>query len=151
MATAAKSAKRVGAAANKKPIAKKQAAKKKTSKKKTAKRSVAKKKASRRAPKNSSIDGLSSAAQKLMLANLGLYGAVLDELQNQVVRAKKTIQAARKDPAKANKQLITRGEKLADQVTNLLKRSGAPASRQLQKQLADLGQAIRKLKRSSGR
>ncbi len=86
-----------------------------------------------------------------MLANLGLYGKVLDELQNQVVRAKKTIQDARKDTSKANTQLIARGEKLIVQVKDLLRRSGAPASKQLKKHLADLEEAVAKLKRKIGR
>ena len=83
-----------------------------------------------------------------MLANLGLYGTVIDELQAQVARASKVINEARTDPASVNKDLIKRGEALADQITGLLERSGAPASRQLKKQMAELESAITKLRRS---
>jgi hypothetical protein len=53
------------------------------------------------------------------------------------------------DPAGVNKDLVKRGEALADQIADLLKRSGAPASRQLEKQLDDLRKAIDKLKRKA--
>ena len=54
-------------------------AKKKT-RKKAAKKKVAKKKVSRRSAPAAGIEKLSGGAKKLMLANLGLYGKVLDEL-----------------------------------------------------------------------
>lgn len=83
-----------------------------------------------------------------MLANLGLYGKVLDELQSQASRASKVINKARSNPAAVNKDLVKRGEALADQITDLLKRSGAPASRQLKKQIEELRSATDKLKRA---
>lgn len=83
-----------------------------------------------------------------MLANLGLYGTVLDELQSQAARASKAIKQARSNPANVNKDLVKRGEALANQITDLLKRSGAPASRQLEKQMKELRSAIDNLKRS---
>ncbi len=128
---------------------KKTTAKKRTTTKKKTTKKTAKKTASKAG--RLTIDEISSGARKLMLANLGLYGKVLDELQNQVVRAKKTIQDARRDLSKANTQLIGRGEKLIGQVKDLLRRSGAPAPKQLTKHLADLEEAVAKLKRKIGR
>lgn len=117
--------------------------KKKTSKKKTgnAGKSANKSKTQLR------IEELSSGAQKLMLANLGLYGQVLDELQNQLKRAKSTIDAARKDAGAKNQQLITRGEKLLAQIKDLMKKSGAPATRQLDKQIAEFRNALDRLRK----
>ena len=130
-----------------KKAAKKPATRKKTTKKPAAKKKAAKKKVTRRTSPATGIEKLSGGAKKLMLANLGLYGKVLDELQAQAERASKVIKAARSNPAGVNKELVKRGEALADQITELLKRSGAPASRQLDKQLDDLRKAIDKLKR----
>lgn len=140
------------ATASKKKATKKPArrtASKKASKKKVAAR---KKRATKKAaPKNfaaAGVEKISVNVKKLMLANLGLYGTVLDELQSQASRASKAINAARKNPSNTSKQLVKRGEALADQITDLLKRSGAPASRQLDKQMADLKKAISALKRT---
>ena len=144
MATASK--KKVAKKAPRKKAAKKTARKKTT--KKTAKK-TAKKKVTRRSAPAAGIEKLSGGAKKLMLANLGLYGKVLDELQTQAERASKVIKKALSNPADVNKDLVKRGEALADQITDLLKRSGAPASRQLEKQLDDLRKAIDNLKRKA--
>ena len=144
MATASK--KKVAKKAPRKKAAKKTARKKTT--KKTAKK-TAKKKVSRRSAPAAGIEKLSGGAKKLMLANLGLYGKVLDELQSQAERASKVIKKALSNPADVNKDLVKRGEALADQITDLLKRSGAPASRQLEKQLNELRKAVDTLKRKA--
>ena len=131
------------------------ASKKKTSKKKTAKKKSARKKTTARKKKTSSrkaapkttIEKLSGNVKKLMLANLGLYGQVLDELQSQAARASDAIKAARKDPGQANQQLVKRGEQLADEIRDMLKRSGAPATKQLEKQLRELREGVTKLRR----
>ena len=130
---------------------------KKTPRKKAAKKSVTRKKATKKTTAKTtsaksaaslSIEKLSGGAKKLMLANLGLYGKVLDELQSQAARASKVIDKARANPSAVNKDLVKRGEELADQITDLLKRSGAPASRQLKKQIDELRSATDKLRRS---
>ena len=133
---------------------KRTAAKKKTTRKKTAAKPAARKKtAAKRGTKKKastsrlSIDELSSGAERLMLANLGLYGTVLDELQEQLSRAKSTVQKARKNPDAANKQLVARGEKLVKQVRDLMKASGAPATKQLNKQINDLRDSLKKLRK----
>lgn len=140
------------AKASKKKVAqktsRKKTARKSTARKTTARKKTAKKKATRASSPASGIEKLSGGAKKLMLANLGLYGKVLDELQAQAARASKVINEARSNPAGVNKDLVKRGEELANQITDLLKRSGAPASRQLNKQMDELGKAIDKLKRS---
>ena len=136
---------------SKKKVAKKttrkKVSKKPASRKTAARKKTARKKVTRKSAPASSIEKLSGGAKKLMLANLGLYGKVLDELQAQAARAAKVIKAARSNPAGVNKELVKRGEDLADQISDLLKRSGAPASRQLEKQLDDLRKAVDKLKR----
>ena len=141
MATASK--KKVAKKAPRKKAAKKTAARKKTTKK------TAKKKVVRKSAPATGIEKLSGGAKKLMLANLGLYGKVLDELQAQAERASKVIKKALSNPADVNKDLVKRGEALADQITDLLKRSGAPASKQLEKQMDDLRKALDKLKRKA--
>ena len=141
MATASK--KKVAKKAPRKKAAKKTAARKKTTKK------TAKKKVVRKSTPVTGIEKLSGGAKKLMLANLGLYGKVLDELQTQAERASKVIKKALSNPADVNKDLVKRGEALADQITDLLKRSGAPASKQLEKQMDDLRKALDKLKRKA--
>lgn len=146
MATASK--KKVAKKTPRKKAAKKTTARK-TSTKKTAKKKVAKKKVTRRSAPAAGIEKLSGGAKKLMLANLGLYGKVLDELQSQAERASKVVKKALSNPADVNKDLVKRGEALADQITELLKRSGAPASRQLEKQLDDLRKAVDRLKRKA--
>ncbi|MDJ0698469.1 MAG: hypothetical protein QNJ07_01325 [Woeseiaceae bacterium] len=122
-------------------VTKKKAAKKKAAPRKTAPR----KPAARKAPETT-VEKLSGNVKKLMLANLGLYGKVLDELQSQASRAAKVIKDARSNPSKVNKQLVKRGEALADQITDIVKQSGAPISKELDKQLKDLRKAIDKLK-----
>ncbi len=125
---------------------------KKTTRKKATKKKVAKKKAAPRktAPRpkapETTVEKLSGSVKKLMLANLGLYGKVLDELQSQASRAAKVIKDARSNPSRVNKQLVKRGEALADQITAIVKQSGAPISNELDKQLMDLRKAIDKLK-----
>ena len=125
---------------------------KKTTRKKVTKKKAAKKKAAPRkaAPRpkapETTVEKLSGSVKKLMLANLGLYGKVLDELQSQASRAAKVIKDARSNPSKVNKQLVKRGEALADQITDIVKQSGAPISKELDKQLKDLRKAIDKLK-----
>ena len=146
MATASK--KKVAKKATRKKAAKKTATRKKATKK-TAKKKAAPKRVARKSVPATGIEKLSGGAKKLMLANLGLYGKVLDELQSQAERASKVIKKAMSNPADVNKDLVNRGEALADQITDLLKRSGAPASRQLEKQLDDLRKAIDKLKRKA--
>jgi uncharacterized protein YllA (UPF0747 family) len=146
MATASK--KKVAKKATRKKAARKTAARKKTTKK-TAKKKAAPKRVARKSVPATGIEKLSGGAKKLMLANLGLYGKVLDELQSQAERASKVIKKALSNPADINKDLVKRGEALADQITDLLKRSGAPASRQLDKQLDDLRKALDKLKRKA--
>lgn len=139
------------ATARKKKVTKKAPRKKAAKKAATPKKKPAKKKAAAKKPAAAGFEKLSAGARKLMLANLGLYGKVLDELQAQAARASKVINAARSNPAAVNKDLIKRGQALADQITDLLKRSGAPASRQLRKQMDELNASIDKLKRSIGR
>ena len=78
-----------------------------------------------------------------------VLAGVVDELQAQAERASKVIKKALSNPADVNKDLVKRGEALADQITDLLKRSGAPASRQLDKQLDELRKAVDKLKRKA--
>jgi uncharacterized protein YllA (UPF0747 family) len=146
MATASK--KKVAKKSTRKKASKKPATRKAPARKKTAKK-AAKKKVTRRSLPAAGIEKLSGGAKKLMLANLGLYGKVLDELQAQAERASKVIKKALSNPSDVNKELVKRGEALADQIADLLKRSGAPASRQLEKQLDDLRQAIDKLKRKA--
>ncbi len=146
MATASK--KKVAKKTTRKKAAKKTATRKKTTKK-TAKKKAAPKRVARKSVPVTGIEKLSGGAKKLMLANLGLYGKVLDELQSQAERASKVIKKALSNPADVNKDLVKRGEALADQITDLLKRSGAPASRQLEKQLEDLRKALDKLKRKA--
>ena len=133
---------------SKKKAARRKPAKKTSAKKTAARKSKAKKTAAPKAAPASRIDKISGNVKKLMLANLGLYGQVIDELRAQASRASKVIKEARGNPSKVNKQLIKRGEALADQITDILKRSGAPATRQLEKQLADLKKAIDKLRDS---
>ncbi len=133
------------AKASKKKTAKKKTAKKKSSKKKSTARK--KKATSRKAAPATTIEKLSGNVKKLMLANLGLYGQVLDELQSQAARASKAIKEARKDPAQANQQLVKRGEQLADEIRDMLKRSGAPATKQLEKQLRELREGVTKLRK----
>ncbi len=144
------------ATASKKKTARKKTTKK-TARKKTTKKSARPKAASTTAAKKrataskaaaSRLETLSSGARKLMLANLGLYGTVLDELQAQAARASKVINDARSNPASVNKDLVKRGEALEKQITDLLKRSGAPASRQLKKQMDELSAAIGRLRQS---
>lgn len=130
--------------------AKKKTAKKtarKTTRRKSSARKASKKSTRKRAPQRT-VDKLSGNVKKLMLANLGLYGQVLDELQAQASRASKVIKDARRNPSKVNKQLVKRGEELADQITDILKRSGAPATRQLEKQLAELKKSVDSLRKS---
>ena len=146
MATASK--KKVAKKATRKKAARKTAARKKTTKK-TAKKKAAPKRVARKSVPATGIEKLSGGAKKLMLANLGLYGKVLDELQTQAERASKVIKKALSNPADVNKDLVKRGEALADQITDLLKRSGAPASKQLEKQMDDLRKALDKLKRKA--
>ena len=136
-------------------VSKKKAKKKtrkKTARKTSAKKSTARKKTTKKTARKSApqktIDKLSGNVKKLMLANLGLYGQVLDELQAQAARASTVIKDARSNPSKVNKQLVRRGEELADQITDILKRSGAPATRQLEKQLAELKKSVDKLRKS---
>jgi hypothetical protein len=137
----------------KKSSSKKSTAKKKTASRKTAasKKSTASKSSSAssksRSPAVKTVEKLSGSVKKLMLANLGLYGQVLDELQNQAARASQAINDARRDPSGVNDQLVKRGEELANQITDILKRSGAPATKQLEKQLAELRSAVAKLRR----
>ena len=146
MATASK--KKVAKKATRKKAAKKTATRKKATKK-TAKKKAAPKKVARKSVPATGIEKLSGGAKKLMLANLGLYGKVLDELQAQAERASKVIKKALSHPADVNKELVNRGEALADQIADLLKRSGAPASRKLERQLDDLRKAIDKLKQKA--
>ncbi len=125
---------------------------KSTAKKATAKKKTTAKKTTKKAPKKTqptglTIESLSAGAQRIMLANLGLYGEVFDELQTQLKRARATVQEARKNPEKANRQLVARGEKLLDQVKDLLKKSGAPATKQFEKQVKDFREALTKLRR----
>ena len=143
-----------------KKAAKKAMPRRKTSTKKATRKKVTKKVTRKKTPKKRatakssaamSIEKLSGGARKLMLANLGLYGTVLDELQAQAARASKVINKARSNPTAVNKDLVERGEALADQITDLLKRSGAPASQQLKKQIEELRSATRKLRRTIGR
>ncbi len=135
------------AQASKKKAKKKTTAKKKktAAKKTTARKKTAKKTTRRRAPETR-VEKLSGNVKKLMLANLGLYGKVLDELQSQASRAAKVIKEARSDPSGVNKQLVKRGEALADQISDILKQSGAPITKELDKQLNDLRKSIDKLK-----
>ena len=134
-----------------KKTTKKTSAKKKTTARKKTTRPSSKKAVSKTTSKRTpatTVEKLSGSVKKLMMANLGLYGQVLDELQSQASRASKVIKDARNNPSKVNKQLVKRGEELADQISDILKRSGAPATKQLEKQLSDLKKSIDKLKDS---
>ncbi|MDH3336493.1 MAG: hypothetical protein OER22_03555 [Gammaproteobacteria bacterium] len=134
--------------ATKKSATKARSKKTSSKKKKTAKKkSSGASKASGKSKTQLRIEELSSGAQNLMLANLGLYGKVLDELQNQLKRAKSTIDEARKGAGAKNQELISRGEKLLQQIKDLLKKSGAPATRQLDKQIADLRSALDRMRK----
>ena len=133
---------------SKKKAARKKPAKKAAARKTASRKSGAKKKAAPKAAPASRVDRISGSVKKLMLANLGLYGQVLDEMQAQASRASKVIKEARKNPSKVNRQLVKRGEELADQITDILKRSGAPATKQLEKQLADLKKSVDNLRKS---
>jgi predicted ATP-grasp superfamily ATP-dependent carboligase len=141
MAKASK--KKASKSKTKKKVSRKKVAKKTTAKKTTARKKAAKKPA---AAAQTRVEKLSGNVKKLMLANLGLYGQVLDELQAQASRAAKVIKGARKNPSKVNKQLVKRGEELADQISDIMKRSGAPVTKELDKQLNDLKRSIDKLK-----
>lgn len=134
------------ATSSKKKTTKKRTAKRKK-KKSTRKKTAPRRKATKKAAPATTIEKLSGNVKKLMLANLGLYGQVLDELQSQAARASKAINSARKNPGQANKQLVKRGEQLADEIRDLLKRSGAPATKQLEKQLRELRQSVTKLRK----
>ncbi len=84
-----------------------------------------------------------------MLANLGLYGKVLDEIQAQIERAQKAIKKARNNPPSTNKELITRGEKLLDQVNSIIDQANVPTSDQFDKQVKKLKKSIKKLRKKA--
>lgn len=131
----------------KKAPARKKAAAIRGGKAATGARATPKKSGSKASRSRLTIDELSAGAQRLMLANLGLYGTVLDELQKQLSRAKATVQKARKDPDAANRQLVARGERLLGQVSDLIQKSGAPATKQLNEQIAEFRDALTKLRK----
>ncbi len=137
------SKKKVSKKTTRKKVTKRKAAKKKAAPKKTTSRTTS----ARKAPETT-VEKLSGNVKKIMLANLGLYGKVLDELQSQASRAAKVIREARDNPSRINKQLVKRGEALADQISDIVKQSGAPISKELDKQLKDLRKSIDRLKDS---
>lgn len=82
-----------------------------------------------------------------MLANLGLYARVFEDIQAQLKSARKSIEKARKEAPATQKKLIKRGEKLLDQVTKMVKQSGVPTSKDFDKQVDRLRKALKDLRK----
>lgn len=134
-------------ATRKKSTAKKATRKKATRKKAAPKRKAAKKSASRKKSSRISIDRISGSARKLMLANLGLYGKVIDELEAQAERARNAIDRARREAPQVNKDLVRRGETVVKDIRNILDRADMPTPPKLNKQIDKLRKSIDDLRK----
>ncbi|MGB5324405.1 MAG: hypothetical protein WBN40_03130 [Pseudomonadales bacterium] len=135
------------ARSKKAPAKKKSAVKKKTAKRAAPRRKAAKKSAARKKANQFSIDRISGSARKLMLANLGLYGKVIDELEAQADRARAAIERARREAPHMNKDLVRRGETVVKDIRAILKRADMPTPPKLDKQIDRLRKAIENLRK----
>ncbi|MBT8140345.1 MAG: hypothetical protein KJP25_11315 [Gammaproteobacteria bacterium] len=133
--------------AKRKSTAKKATRKKATRKKAAPKRKAAKKKSTARKSKRISIDRISGSARKLMLANLGLYGKVIDELEAQAERARDAIERARREAPDVNKDLVRRGEVVVKDIRAILKRADMPTPPKLDQQIERLRKSIENLRK----
>jgi hypothetical protein len=144
--------------ATKKPAVKKATAKKTTAKKtavtKAAKKLMSKKAAPKKATRKKvvskpslSIEKISAGARKLMLANLGLYGTVMDELEAQAAKARDAIERARREAPEVNSDLIHRGEALVSDIRSILDKADMPSTPKLDKQIDKLRGSIKKLRK----
>ncbi|MDA7686782.1 histone H1-like repetitive region-containing protein [Pseudomonadales bacterium] len=141
-ATAKKTA--VKKAAVKKKLVKKPAAKKLMPKKAAPKKATRKKVVSK---PSLSIEKISAGARKLMLANLGLYGTVMDELEAQAAKARDAIERARREAPEVNSDLIHRGEALVSDIRSILDKADMPSTPKLDKQIDKLRGSIKKLRK----
>lgn len=155
MAAKKKAAKKTASKArSRKAPAKKKATRKKASTKKAAtkrkaapKRKAAKKSAARKKSSRISIDRISGSARKLMLANLGLYGKVIDELEAQADRARAAIDRARREAPEVNRDLVRRGEVVVKDIRAILDRADMPTPAKLDKQIDKLRASIDNLRK----
>lgn len=143
----------------KKAVVKKAVVKKKQVKKPAAKKSIPKKaELKKTAPKKAtrkkvvskpslSIEKISAGARKLMLANLGLYGKVIDELEAQAAKARDAIERARREAPEVNSDLIHRGEALVSDIRSILDKADMPSTPELDKQIDKLRGSIKKLRK----
>ena len=147
MAAKKKVAKKTATKAKKRTAAKRTTAKKATRKKATAKKATRKKATRKKAAKSLiSIEQISASARKLMLANLGLYGKVIDELESQADKARDAIDRARREAPDVNADLIKRGETVVKDIKAILKKADMPTPPKLDKQIARLRTSIKKLR-----
>lgn len=133
----------------KKPAGKKSIPKK-TGPKNTAPKKTAPKKATRKkvvSKPSLSIEKISAGARKLMLANLGLYGKVIDELEAQAAKARDAIERARREAPEVNSDLIHRGEALVSDIRSILDKADMPSTPALDKQIDKLRGSIKKLRK----
>lgn len=143
----------------KKAVVKKAVVKKKQVKKPAAKKSIPKKSEPKKtAPKKAtrkkvvskpslSIEKISAGARKLMLANLGLYGKVIDELEAQAAKARDAIERARREAPEVSSDLIHRGEALVSDIRSILDKADMPSTPELDKQIDKLRGSIKKLRK----
>jgi hypothetical protein len=143
----------------KKAVVKKAVEKKKQVKKPAAKKSIPKKaELKKTAPKKAtrkkvvskpslSIEKISAGARKLMLANLGLYGKVIDELEAQAAKARDAIERARREAPEVSSDLIHRGEALVSDIRSILDKADMPSTPELDKQIDKLRGSIKKLRK----
>ena len=143
----------------KKAVVKKAVVKKKQVKKPAAKKSIPKKaELKKTAPKKAtrkkvvskpslSIEKISAGARKLMLANLGLYGKVIDELEAQAAKARDAIERARREAPEVSSDLIHRGEALVSDIRSILDKADMPSTPELDKQIDKLRGSIKKLRK----
>jgi len=147
MAAKKKAAKKTASKAKKRSTAKKAPSKKVARKKATRKKSAPKKAQRKKtAGKRISIEQISTSARKLMLANLGLYGKVIDELENQAERARDAIDRARREAPEVNADLIKRGETVVKDIKAILNKADMPTPPKLDKQIDRLRSSIKKLR-----
>ena len=133
----------------KKPAGKKSIPKK-TGPKNTAPKKTAPKKATLKkvvSKPSLSIEKISAGARKLMLANLGLYGKVIDELEAQAAKARDAIERARREAPEVNSDLIHRGEALVSDIRSILDKADMPSTPALDKQIDKLRGSIKKLRK----
>ncbi|NNL57069.1 MAG: hypothetical protein HKO71_04915 [Pseudomonadales bacterium] len=147
MAAKKKAVKKTAGKAKSRSTAKK-ATTKKVARKKATRKKAAPKKAQRKKSisKRISIEQISSSARKLMLANLGLYGKVIDELEKQAEKARDAIDRARREAPDVNADLIKRGETVVKDIKAILKKADMPTPPQLDKQIDHLRASIKKLR-----